>query len=114
MTKLTPVFEIAIIPGKGYHLRKAVVLSRKHVRGLHAYECMNGECCFEFRFKWPKDPAVLEHGVQVTCPECSGLYVEWLSFELDPRDVFLGTEEEWEQVPDGSIKVRKREMVRGS
>jgi hypothetical protein len=67
---------------------------------------MNDECHWDFRLRWPKGPLVAKYGVQFSCPKCGSLYVEWLSFELDPQDVYLDTDEEWDACPDGVAKVR--------
>ena len=102
--KKTDVFELHHTDLEGLHLRRAHG-SRKHVRGYHAFECMDLDCLFDFRLRPSKDPKVLQHGRQVSCPACGSLYVEWLTFEVDPRDVYLRNDEEEEQLPWGSPRI---------
>lgn len=92
-------------------------------RSAHAYECMSPTCSpaedgvpFEpplnFRVIHPPSAEVARHGAGVWCPACQGLYVEWLSFDVPPEDVFLDTEEEWAQVPRGRALKRDRIQCR--
>ena len=105
--KKTPVFDIATTQEKGYHLRPASGFSRKHVPNYHAYECIAPDCMFEFRLRPARDPKVVKCGIQVTCPECEGLYIEWLSYGMDPSDAFLGNEEEMARAPQGSARLTR-------
>jgi hypothetical protein len=105
-SKRTEIYEIKVTEAKGYHLTPTSRFGRKVRRTHGAYECLNPDCHWDFRVVWPpSDPKVAEHGKQVTCPKCASLYVEWLSYDMDPLDVFLDTDEEWAQVPMGKVRV---------
>jgi hypothetical protein len=107
--KKTDVYEIVVTQGRGYHLRK-IGVGRKRKRRLHAYECLDPGCDYDFRVTIA--PALVEdHGCQVTCPVCGSLYVEWLSYLMDPGDVFLDTSEEWGLAPAGTLKRRSPSRV---
>ena len=69
-------------------------------RTWHAFECIPGGfpvgaptgagCGLEFRVARPRPELVRANGAMVWCPRCGSSYVEWLSFDVDPLDVFLG------------------------
>lgn len=105
MLKRTDVYEIRDSP-KGRVLKKASGYGIRVRRSSHAYSCLAPDCVYDFRVKWPAEKDIERHGVQVTCPICGSLYVEWLSFKFKPQDVFLTTEEEWDLVPRGRLTKR--------
>jgi hypothetical protein len=106
--KKTPVYELAFNETQGLHLRKLVSRpSTKNVRRMHAFECMDPDCFLDFRLRESKDPSVLQHGRQVCCPACGSFYVEWLSFEVDPSDVYLRNDEEEGFLPEGALGKRR-------
>jgi hypothetical protein len=88
---------------KGYHLRRTAGFGRKRKRQLAAYECLDPECHYDYRVAWNED-LVEEWGAPFGCPLCGSCYVEWLSYLMDPADVFLDTEEEWALVPPGKVR----------
>ena len=71
---------------------RSLSISRNMARRYDAYSCLSSECGFEFRLKWPKSSIVQDKGVALTCPACNGLYIEWLTFEMEPLDVYLNIE----------------------
>ena len=101
--KRTPIYENSLNKAKGYHLRRTAGIGRKRKRQLEAYECLNPDCHYDYRILWHKD-LVEEWGGPFGCPLCGSDYVEWLSFDMTPEDVFLDTWEEWDQVPKGTVR----------
>ena len=103
--KTTPAYSIKVSPELGYYLAPlSVGAGRK--RRLQAYECMNLDCEWNFRVE-TNTPAAAKHGAQITCPRCGSLYVEWLSYGMKPEDVFLSTDEEWDQIPNGRVVMKR-------
>jgi hypothetical protein len=111
----THVYELRVTDLKGYHFAK-VTVGKARKRRLHAYECLNDECGYDFRVLADLE-LVEDWGLQVTCQVCESLYVEWLNVAehpwrvTDPGDVYLNTREEWEQVPAGRFLVKKAGMA---
>jgi hypothetical protein len=107
----TPVYELRVTKAKGYQFVK-IGVGRKRKRRLCAYECLDPDCHYDFRVL--ADPQLVEDwGLQVTCPLCESMYVEWLNVAehpfrvTDPGDVYLNTLEEWGLVPPGKIVCKK-------
>jgi hypothetical protein len=98
----TPFYENSPNKAKGYHLRRTAGIGKKRKRQADAYECLNPDCGLDYRVVWNED-LVAEWGAPFGCPLCGGLYVEWLSFNFPPEDVYLDTWEEWALVPKGRV-----------